>query len=254
MSPKLFSIFTHDCKVEFPGTVIIKFADDTTVSGLISDNDEQYYRSQVKRIVEWCETNDLRLNVSKTKEMIVDFRQKSPPMAPLTINDTDVEQVKSFRFLGSVINNTLTWDNQCRTLLGKARQRMFFLRKLKSFRVKKRILISFYRSIVESVLTSSITVWFDRATVLDLYKLQSVVRHAERLIDTRLPTLNELYLHRMSVKTSKIMKEEFHPSFNYFEFLPSNRRLRAYMGNKRFVDSFFPQAVKYYNGTRTNRI
>ena len=204
--------------------------------------------------MEWCNTNDLRLNVSKTKEMIVDFRQKRPPLAPLTIDGTDVEQVTSFRFLGAVINNTLTWDNQCRAILGKARQRLYFVRKLKSFRVKKKILISFYRSIVESILTSSITVWYDRATILDLYKLQSVVRHAERLIGTRLPTLNELYLKRMSMKSSKIMKDNFHPAFEYFEFLPSNRRLRAYMGNKRFVDSFYPQAIKYYNGTRTNRI
>ena len=254
MSPKLYSIFTYDCKVEFPGSLIIKFADDTTVSGLISDNNGSDYRNQVNGVVQWCDENDLRLNVSKTKEMIIDFRLKKAPLAPLSIKGTNVDTVDSFRFLGAVINKTLTWDNQCRSLLSKARQRLYFVRKLKSFKVKKSILVSFYRSIVESILTSSITVWYDRATLLDLKKMQSVVRQAELLIGTNLPSLNELYITRVSAKTTKMRKDPFHPANRYFELLPSNRRLRQFMGNKRFVNSFFPEAVKLFNNTRVNRV
>jgi hypothetical protein len=38
-SPLLYSLFTHDC-VATPPTQIIKFADNTTVEGLIINNDE----------------------------------------------------------------------------------------------------------------------------------------------------------------------------------------------------------------------
>jgi hypothetical protein len=33
---------------------IIKFADDTTVVGLITDNDETTYREEVRELAVWC--------------------------------------------------------------------------------------------------------------------------------------------------------------------------------------------------------
>jgi hypothetical protein len=51
---------------------IIKFADDTTVVGLITDNDETAYREEVRDLAGWCQNSNLSLNVTKTKEMIVD--------------------------------------------------------------------------------------------------------------------------------------------------------------------------------------
>jgi hypothetical protein len=40
LSPLLYSLFTHDCMARNDSNTIIKFADDTTVVGLITDNDE----------------------------------------------------------------------------------------------------------------------------------------------------------------------------------------------------------------------
>ncbi|KAK3511381.1 hypothetical protein QTP70_005306 [Hemibagrus guttatus] len=54
---------------------IIKFADDTTVVGLISMNDESAYREEVQWLTAWCKANNLYLNVDKTKEMVVDLRE-----------------------------------------------------------------------------------------------------------------------------------------------------------------------------------
>ena len=55
---------------------IIKSADNTTVVGLITDNDETAYREEVRDLAVWCQDNNLSLNVIKTKEMIVDYRKK----------------------------------------------------------------------------------------------------------------------------------------------------------------------------------
>ena len=57
----------------------MKFADDTTVSGFITNNDEVLYRKQVDDTVEWGDDNDLILNIPKTKEMIIDFRKNNLP-------------------------------------------------------------------------------------------------------------------------------------------------------------------------------
>ena len=47
----------------------IKFADDTTVLGLIRNNDESAYREEVQHCAAWCASNNLVLG-TKTKELI----------------------------------------------------------------------------------------------------------------------------------------------------------------------------------------
>jgi hypothetical protein len=48
LSPLLYSLFTHDCMAKHDSNTIIKLADDTTVVGLIADNDETAYREEVR--------------------------------------------------------------------------------------------------------------------------------------------------------------------------------------------------------------
>lgn len=53
----------------------IKFADDTTILGLITDNDETAYKVEVRDLAAWRQDNNLTLNTCKTKVMIMDFRK-----------------------------------------------------------------------------------------------------------------------------------------------------------------------------------
>ena len=50
LSPLLYSLFTHDYVAMHASNSIIKFADDTTVVGLITNNDETAYRKEVRKI------------------------------------------------------------------------------------------------------------------------------------------------------------------------------------------------------------
>ena len=254
LSPKLYSLFTFDCVATMPDNIVIKFADDTTVSGLISNNDEGNYRREIANIVDWCETNNLFLNVSKTKEMIIDFRRNKTPMLPLTIQNTEVEQIHSFKFLGTHVSSDLSWNTNCCAILKKAKQRLYFLRQLKSYHVNSKILIHFYRAIIQSIISSSILVWFDRAAQHDINKLSSVIRHSERIIGLPLPSLEEIYINRLTNKTKIILNDLYHPARKYFEFLKSGRRLRHFKGNRRFLNSTYPQAIKHFNGARKNRM
>ena len=71
---------------------IIKIADDATVVGLITDNDETAYR-EVRDLTMWCQDNNLSLNMIKTKEMILDHRKRRPEHAPILIDTAAAEQV-----------------------------------------------------------------------------------------------------------------------------------------------------------------
>ena len=75
---------------------IIKFADDTTVVGLITDNDQTAYREEIRELAVWCQDNNLSFNVSKTKELIVDYRKRRDEQAPINIDRAVVELVTSF--------------------------------------------------------------------------------------------------------------------------------------------------------------
>ncbi|KAL1258441.1 hypothetical protein QQF64_011685 [Cirrhinus molitorella] len=97
LSPLLFSLYTNDCISKDPSVKLLKFADDTTLIGLIQNGDESAYRQEVKELAEWCSHNNLELNTLKTVEMIVDFRRKPPALPPLTIMNSTVKTVESFR-------------------------------------------------------------------------------------------------------------------------------------------------------------
>ena len=60
---------------------IITFADDTTVVGLITDNDETAY-NEVRDLTVWCKDKNLSLNMIKTNEIIVYYRKGGPSMPP----------------------------------------------------------------------------------------------------------------------------------------------------------------------------
>ncbi|KAF0036611.1 hypothetical protein F2P81_011923 [Scophthalmus maximus] len=118
LSPFLYSLFTHDCRPVHGSNTIIKFADDTPVIGLISNNDETAYREEVQHLAAWCADNNLLLNTSKTKELIVDFRRKrGSTHNPIHINGMAVERVSSFKFLGTHITEDLSWSTNTSSLL-----------------------------------------------------------------------------------------------------------------------------------------
>ncbi len=165
LSPLLFSLYTNDCTSKDPSVKLLKFADDTTLIGLIQDGDESAYRQAVKELMAvWCSLNNLELNTLKTVEMIVDFRRNPPALPPLTIMNSTVTAVESFRFLGTIISQDLKWDNHIESILRKTQQRLYFLHQLRKFNLPQELLKQFYSAIIESVLCTSITVWFGSAT------------------------------------------------------------------------------------------
>ena len=248
LSPILYSLFTNDCRSCNDSVKIVKFADDTTITGLISNSDESTYQQQINDLILWCDDNNLILNASKTKEMIFDFRKNKLPITNLQIKNESIEIVDSFKFLGTSISNDLKWHINTTFILKKAHQRLYFLRQLKKFNLKKEILTNFYRAVIESILTFSIIIWFKSLSQCEKRKLNKVITHASRIIGTSLPSLEVLYFQRLNTRTNKILKDQTHPAYNIFELLPSGRRYRSLkIRTTRFGDSLFPNAIRFLN-------
>ncbi len=145
-------------------------------------------------------------------------------------------------------------------MVKKTQQRLYFLHQLKKFNLPQELQKQLYSTIIESVLCTSITVWFSSATKSDLRRLRRVVRTAERIIGTTLPSLQELYLSRVNKRAGKITLDPSHhlwtphhlwtltSSTLLFELLPSGQRYRALSTRTtRHRNSFFPQAINLMN-------
>ncbi len=247
LSPLLYSLYTHDCAATHSSNVIVKFADDTTVIGLITDNDETAY-SEVSTLTKWCQENHLSFNIDKTKELVVDFRRQSREHTPITIDKTPVEWVNSFKFLGVHITEDLTWSAHTDVVLKKTHQRLFFLRRLRKFGMSPSILRTFYTCTVESILTGCITSWFGNSTAGNCKALQRVVQTASHIVGGELPSLQDIYTRQCIRKAWRIINDSSHPSHRLFSLLPSGRHLRSIRSRtSRLRDSFFPQAIRLMN-------
>ena len=137
--------------------------------------------------------------------MVVDFRRNAAPPSPITLCDSPVITVESFRFLGTVISQDLKWWQNVSCITKKAQQRMYFLRQLKKFNLPKAMMVHFYTSIIESILTSSITIWYAAATVKDRSRLQRIIRYAQKVIGCNRPSLQDLHASRTLRRAGKIM-------------------------------------------------
>ncbi|KAK3528547.1 hypothetical protein QTP70_002798 [Hemibagrus guttatus] len=228
---------------------IVKFADDTTVVGLISKNDESAYREEVQRLTAWCKANNLSLNVDKTKEMVVDFRRAQSDHSPLCIDRSPVEIIKSTKFLGVHLGENFTWSLNTTSITKKAQQYPYFLRRLRKAHLPSTpILTMFYRGTIESVLSSCITPWFWNCPDSDRKTLQRIERTAEKIIGVSLPSITDMYTTRCIRKANSIVDDPTHPSHTLFTLLPSGKRYRSIRAlTTRLCNSFFPQAIRLLN-------
>ena len=87
----------------------------------------------------------------KTKEIVFDFRREKDDVLSSVIHDEEVEFVDTFKYLGTVFDSHLTWDVNTHSLVKRSQQRMYLLRKLKSFSVdtKSPVLSVFYRKLAD---------------------------------------------------------------------------------------------------------
>ena len=63
-------------------------------------------------LVKWSTDNDMKINESKTKEMVICFsrtKNNADTVPHICINDTLIERVQEYKVLGLTISSVLTW-------------------------------------------------------------------------------------------------------------------------------------------------
>ena len=100
----------------------------------------------------------------------MDYRKRRFKHAPILIDGAAVEQVESFKFLGVHITNKLTCSKHTKTVVKRAQQNLFSLRRLKRFGMGPQIFKRFYSCTIESI-----TAWYGNCSASDRKALQRIV-------------------------------------------------------------------------------
>ena len=245
LSPVLFTLYTNDCQGT-DVTPLIKYSDDSALIDL-SDNDDTYF-SEVNRFSTWCEENSLDLNVKKTKELLIDFRRDSNQVQNLKIDDTVVERVTEYKYLGTIIDDKLNFSSNTNKIYKKCNSRIHCLRKLCKLNVRMEILETFYRAFIQSVIGFACVCWYGSLSVSDKNTLQKQVNMCSKLIGKKQESVNSIYEQRTVKKAKCIMKDDGHVLAQYYELLPSGRRYRMPNTNLgRTRKSFVPNSIDFVN-------
>jgi hypothetical protein len=93
--------------------------------------------------------------------------------------------VESLKFLGIHIIDKMKWSTHTDSMVKKAQQCLFNLRRLKKFVLAPKIPTNLYRCTIESLLLSCINTWYGNCIAHT--SLQRVVRSAQYITGGKLP-------------------------------------------------------------------
>ena len=97
------------------------------------------------------------------------------------------------------------------TIVKKAHQRLYFLRRQKKFGMSSTTFTNFYRCTIESILSGCITAWYGSSSAQDRKELQKVVIVAHSITQTSLPSIDSVYTSHCLGKAASIIKDPMPP-------------------------------------------
>lgn len=251
LSPMLFTIYTSDCVCRDVNCRLFKYADDTVLVGRCG-NDDTAYREEVEKFVDWCSSNFLELNVKKTKEMVVDYSTSLYDHPPLFVNGEMVERVKEYKYLGTIIDDKFSFNNNVETLYKKVNSIMYFVRQLSKLRIDRKIMDIFYSAIIQSVLSFNITCWYGNCNIELKNKHCKIMKNCGKLGVENIIPLVEIYKKAVVRRCEVVRHDPIHPLNQYYQMLPLGRRLRSlYCRTSRYSRSFVPSNIKMLNEQQT---
>lgn len=220
----------------------VKYVDDTTLWEACdkkgSDSKIQIAADQAST---WCQTNNMKINADKTKEMIIDFSRKPFHFDPISMNDSDLECVNKTKLLGVIINDSLSWHDHVDYICGKAAKRLYFLRLLKRANIPSVDIVHVFCSIIRSLLEYACEIWNPGLTKQQSNKLELIQKRAFKIA---LPNIRyDEALLQCNIKTLHSRREDIcktffdnicNPNHKLHNLLPQKINLSHLRSNRQY--------------------
>ncbi|RVE51752.1 hypothetical protein evm_003555 [Chilo suppressalis] len=194
LGPTLFLAYINGlCKIHLKKGELFMFADDTALVFYGSSWNEVKITAEkgLSKVTAWLENSLLSLNVNKTKYICFSINKASSPKKsfslaihtypcnllsdiPSDCNCAKLDRVKSFKYLGVMIDEHLKWDAHISLISGRIRKLMYVFKNLRTV-TNLPLLIRVYKSLGESLICYCICAWGGAAQV-HLIKLERAQR------------------------------------------------------------------------------
>ena len=265
LGPLLFLIMVNDLAIIHEGRW--KYVDDTSLSETIGKRRLGNLQSVINDIDQWCAENNVMLNQSKCKELIISFSKDVPNLRPLFIKDRCISPVPSAKVLGLYFSSDLSWNVHVEHIVCKASKRLFFLRVLKRSGLGLSSLIQVYTTCIRPVLEYACQVWNFNSPDYLKEEIERIQKRALRIIRLNLSfrkALETSEIPLLSQRRNDLCKSYFkkllNPGIKLNELIPNKRKdLRTYelrnnqhinlinCKTTRFRNTFIPSNIEVYN-------
>ena len=174
LGPLFFLVFVNDIQGALDECKIKLYADDTVLyqSGVNCKEAMAKLQKSVNMFANWCDSNSLTINISKTKTMAFGSRQKVKRAKNMEIklHGQVLKQVPSYKYLGFILDSTLNYNLHVGQVIRTVLHKLILLSKIKRY-LKDDTALSIYKSMMLPYFDYA-DVIFDTALNKDITKLQ----------------------------------------------------------------------------------
>ena len=161
LGPLLFLLYINDLPYCSNRLVFQLFADDTNIffSSKNLDLIQTTLNIELKNVSQWLNANRLALNIEKTNFVVFHSPKKKPhKVLSICIDNQSIREATSVKYLGVLIDSTLSWRPHISELSKKIAKSVGILSKLRHY-LNTDILISIYYSLIYSFIIYGIEIW-----------------------------------------------------------------------------------------------
>jgi hypothetical protein len=200
LGPLLFILYINDMNNAIKHATLNLFADDTLLY-IAADNLKdavEKLNEDLRMLSVWLNLNKLKLNVQKTKCMVITFKQNvQTHLYKVKIDGEELEYVDSIKYLGVIIDERLKFNKNVDQIEKKIAKKINFVKRLGS-KLNKSAKITLYNSIIAPHFDycSSILFLANEGEISSLQKQQN--RIMRTILNCRMTTPIKDMLARLS--------------------------------------------------------
>ena len=193
IGPASYVVNTSDLRTITAGNEMIKFADDTYL--IVPSINSHSCAIELEHVASWASANNLRLNQSKSMEMIIRARGARRQQVTLPPPLPGIERVESMTVLGVVVNNRMAADDHVNKTLENCIKTLYALRVLRTHGMPMVSLQEVFRATTLAKLLYGSPAWSGYCKASDITRLDAFLRRCKRAgyCAAATPSISELF-------------------------------------------------------------
>lgn len=238
LGPILFLLSVNPLLTNISESRVVAFADDTSAVvkiGKYASMDVAANKA-IKEMNDWFGNNNLFLNISKTHFMVFYTSQTRADLdLDLWCQNARLNREKSVKFLGLVLDDTLSWEDHCLDLAGRLNSLCFAIRNLRAV-LEPQQLLTVYHAMVHSRILYAVQFWGTSSFADIVFKSQKRVVRCMAGVSSRTSCVPIFKKFKILTVPCAVIYQICLFVFNNKERFLKNNEYHSY--NTRYQDNF----------------